>query len=113
ASNGKRRLADDALEVGEDFALELIEVLAEGVVEVGVTVLATLERAEIRQHARKAIARDEIVGHQERQLVGRQRALAQMPHGEPARVAERLEVEPRSQQGRVVANTGAGGLAPV
>src|SRR5688572_33218408 len=75
---GWRRLADDGLEVGEDFELELVEALTERAAEVGVAVLAALEGGEVRDHALEPVAGDEVVGHQEGELVGRQRALAQV-----------------------------------
>src|SRR5438034_1303452 len=72
---GGPRLTDDRLQVGEDFALELVEALAEDVAEVAVPVLAALERLEVVDHARKAVAPDQVIRHQERQLIGRQRAV--------------------------------------
>src|SRR2546430_16463445 len=79
-------LADDGLQVGEDFFLELVEALTEGLAEVAVAVLSALERFEVGDHAVEAVALDQVVGHQEGELVGRQRAFLEVPHREAARV---------------------------
>src|SRR5437773_2319184 len=110
---GGPRLTDDRLQVGEDFALELVEALAEDVAEVAVPVLAALERLEVVDHARKAVALDQVIRHQERQLIGRQRAFLEVAHREAARVAERLEIQLGGHERRVVADPGGGEPAPV
>src|SRR5437773_2300482 len=110
---GGPRLTDDRLQVGEDFALELVEALAEDVAEVAVPILAALERLEVVDHARKAVALDQVIRHQERQLIGRQRAFLEVAHREAARVAERLEIQLGGHERRVVADPGGGEPAPV
>src|SRR5204862_334174 len=107
------RLANDGLEMGQHFLLELVEALAERVTEVAVPVLAALERLEVVEHARKAVALDQVVGHQERQLVGGQRAFLEVAHREAAGVAERLEVQPCGHQRRVIADPRGGQRAAV
>src|SRR5262245_32833901 len=67
---------DDGFQVGQDLPLEVVQRLPEHALEVLATVLPVRERPEVVDHAREALALDEIVGHQEGQLVGRQRALA-------------------------------------
>src|SRR2546428_5953725 len=110
---GGPRLTDDRLQVGEDFALELVEALAEDVAEVAVPVLAALERLEVVDHARKAVALDQVIRHQERQLIGRQRACLEAAHREAARIAERLEIQLGGHERRVVADPGGGEPAAV
>src|SRR5262249_55127388 len=100
----RARLPDDGLEVGEDFLLELIESLAERVAEVGVSILPSLERLEVGDHAIEAVALDQVVRHEKRELIGGQRAFLEMAHRETAGIAERFEVEPRGHQRGVVAN---------
>src|SRR5688572_10665697 len=107
------RLPDDGLEVAEDFLLELLEALTERLTEVRVTVLPALERAEVAHDAVEAVPGDQIIGHQERELIGRQRAFLQMAHGEAARIAEGLQIEPCGHEGGMVANAGRGQRAPV
>src|SRR2546421_8672064 len=107
------RLANDGLEVGQHFLLELVEALAEGVAEVAMPVLTALEVLEVVEHARKAVALDQVVGHQERQLVGGQRALLEVAHRETAGVAERLEVQPRGHERRVIADPRGGERAAI
>src|SRR5439155_1589169 len=80
----------------------------ERVTEVAVPVLTALERLEVVEHARKAVALDQVVGHQERQLVGGQRAFLEVAHREAAGVAERLEVQPRGHERRVIADPRGG-----
>src|SRR6267143_593823 len=110
---GGPSLTDDRLQVGENFALELVEALAEGVAEVAVPVLAALERLEVVDHARKAVALDQVVRHQEGQLIGRQRAFLEVAHREAARIAERLEIQLGGHERRVVADPGGGERAAV
>src|SRR2546430_16529972 len=83
-------LADDGLQVGEDFFLELVEALTEGLAEVAVAVLSALERFGVCDHAGEALARDQVVGPQAGELGGRQRALPYGWHREAARGDERL-----------------------
>src|SRR4030095_3727701 len=98
---GLRELPNETLQVAEHFQLEQLQALPEGVAEVGVAILLALEGPEVGDDAWKAVARDEVVGHQEGELVGRQRPLAQVAHGEPARVAERLQIQPPRGHARV------------
>src|SRR5262244_4198526 len=109
----RARLPDDGLEVGEDFLLELIEGLAERVAEVGVAILPSLEGLEVGDHAIEAVALDQVVRHEKRELIGGQRAFLEMAHRETAGIAERFEVEPRGHQRGVVANARDGEHAAV
>jgi hypothetical protein len=93
-------------EVIENLELELFEALTEGVAEIGVAILLALEGAEVGDDAREAVARDQVVGHQERELVRRQRALAQVANGEATWITERLQIKPRGHERRVVADAG-------
>src|SRR5207244_6781781 len=57
-------------------------------------------------------ARDQKAGKQERELVRRPRALAQVPRGEGARRSVRLEVQAPPEQSRVMPDAGGRALAP-
>src|SRR5712691_320733 len=98
---GNRRL-----QICQNLVLELLDALTEGAAEVAVTVLAARERAEVFDHPVEAIALDEVIRHQERQLVGGQRALLAVAHGESPRGAERLEIEAGGDERRVIADAG-------
>ena len=77
---GNRRL-----QVRQNLVLELLDALTEGAAEVAVTVLAARERTEVFDHPVEAVTLDEVVGHQERELIGGQRALLPMAHRESPR----------------------------
>src|SRR5438093_6101542 len=97
----------------EHLALELLEGLVERGAE-GVAAAAALpEAAEIFDGPVEAVARDQVVGHEERELIRRQRTFLQMAHGESARRAERVEVELRGHEGGVRANAGGRDLPAV
>ena len=56
---------------------------------------------------------NQIIGHQERELVGCQRAFALMADGEAARRAQRVQVEARVAQGRLLAHVLERGGSPL
>src|SRR5262245_52677594 len=103
----------DHLQVAEDLSLELIDRLLEGALEVDVAVLVLGEGAEVVDHSREPIALDQVVGHEEGELVGGQRAFLEMAHGEAAGTSERLQIEARRHQRGVIADPGAGDPAPM
>src|SRR5437867_9990983 len=104
---GNRRL-----QVGQNFALELLDALTEGAAEVSLTILAARERMEVLDHPFEAVTLDEVIRHEERQLVRGQRALLAVAHREPPRGAERLEVEASGNERCVIANAGPRHRAP-
>src|SRR2546426_1082559 len=102
-----RRSRNNGLLVGEDFALELFVRLTEDAGELLPAVLDLSEGAEIGQHTLEPVAPDQIVGHQEGELIRGQRPLPPVAQREPPRRAERLEVEPGRCQCRMVADAAA------
>src|SRR5437773_3332843 len=92
---GNRRL-----QVGQNFALELLDALTEGAAEVSLTILAARERMEVLDHPFEAVTLDEVIRHEERQLVRGQRALLAVAHREPPRGARRPGVGASATEGR-------------
>src|SRR6185369_8415337 len=95
AARAATRGADSAqypAEVAQHLALELLQGLAERHAEGLVPRAAGGERSVVLHQAVEAVAADQIVGHEERDLIGRQRALAQVAHREAARRAEGLQI---------------------
>src|SRR5438093_13232959 len=91
----------------ENLVLELLEAMTEREPEVLLAALSVGERGEILDHPAEAVARDQVVGHQEGELIRRQRSLAQVANGEAARTPEGLEVEPRRDERCMAADAGA------
>src|ERR1051325_10260877 len=92
----------------EHFVFELLEALVERGLERVAPAAPLPEALEVLDGAVEAVARDEVVRHQERELIGRERAFLQMAHREAARGAERVEVELRRDERRVRADAGGG-----
>ena len=67
---------------------------------------------EVLDHPFEAVTLDEVIRHEERQLVRGQRALLAVAHREPPRGAERLEVEASGNERCVIANAGPRHRAP-
>src|SRR5438552_2955514 len=106
--NATVALADQRLQVRENLVFELLQALMEGGAERVAPAAALPEALEVLHRAIEAVTRDEVVGHQERELVGRERAFLQMADGEAARRAERVEIELRRDERRVRADPGRG-----
>src|SRR5207244_3507615 len=106
-------LANDRLQMRENLALELLERLVERGAERVATAAALPEAAEILDGPVETVPRDQVVGHEERELVGRQRAFLQVADGEATGRAERVEVELRGHEGSVRADAGGRDLPAV
>src|SRR5438477_10006668 len=96
-------LGAESAQISEDFALELLDRLAKSLGE-GTVAIHHAAVAEVVEHDRQAVARHQVVGHQERELVGLQRAVALMPQRELARRAQRGEVEAAGREPRMLAS---------
>jgi len=79
--------------MSQQVGLEIGDGAAEGPLKIPAPIGRGLERREIPLHPIEALLPDEIVGHEKRELVGRDRPLAHVPREEAPRGAARLEVE--------------------
>src|SRR4030095_5836592 len=71
------------------------------------------EAPEVHNQPVEAMSPSQVVRHQERELIGRQRAVTLMPRGEASRTAEGCEVQPALLQRRIVTNLAEGDGAPL
>ena len=101
-----------AAQVGEDLGLELGDRLAERAGE-GAVAVHDAAIAEVVEHHLQPVALDQVIGHQERELVGLQRAVALMAQRELARRAEGGEVQTAVGEARVLAGAGDRPVAPL
>src|SRR5438552_1379208 len=97
----------------ENLALELLERLVERGAERVATAATVPEAPEILDGPVETVPRDQVVGHEERELVGRQRAFLEVADGEATGRAERVEIEISGNEGSVRADAGGRDLPTV
>src|SRR6185295_19141658 len=102
-----------ATEAAHDLRLEVRQRLPEDCVEVLEAAPPGREAAIVHQQPIEAVAQHQVVGHQKRELIRRQRAVALQARGVAPRAAERRQIQPARVERRIVADLAVGHGPPV
>src|SRR4030095_5941303 len=105
--------AGDLAVAVQNLRFEVRQRLPEDRVEILEPTTAVGEAPEVHDQPVEAMSPSQVVRHQERELIGRQRAVTLMPRGEASRTTEGCEVQPALLQRRIVTNLAEGDGAPL